>query len=343
MGQPLETQTCVFVDPTKRSQTILGIGGALTDASAETFAKLSPAKQRELLDAYYDPDKGIGYSLGRTHIHSCDFSSASYTYVDEGDKALKSFSVEHDRQFRIPFIKQALATAGGAVHALRQPVESTGIHEDEWRHAPRRKAEAGVPAGVGELLHEVHQGVRARGHPHLGHHGSERTDGDADVGVVHLHRRGRARLPQELPRPDDGARRAGRSQDHRLGPQPRSHLPARQHDPRRSGSRPIRVGHRLPLVRAVERREHDVRQRQARPRHLPRQEADLHRGRRRVVQGRRDPQLAAGRALRPVDDQRLQRRRGRLDGLERAARRTGWTEPRRQLLLRTRARRHEDR
>src|SRR5688572_16661677 len=36
MGQPLETQVCVFVDPTKKFQTILGIGGALTDASAET-------------------------------------------------------------------------------------------------------------------------------------------------------------------------------------------------------------------------------------------------------------------------------------------------------------------
>src|SRR5687768_12334494 len=44
MGQPLETQVCVFVDPTKTFQTFLGIGGALTDASAETFAKLPKAK-----------------------------------------------------------------------------------------------------------------------------------------------------------------------------------------------------------------------------------------------------------------------------------------------------------
>ena len=42
LGQPLETQICVFVDPAKKFQTILGIGGALTDASAETFAKLPP-------------------------------------------------------------------------------------------------------------------------------------------------------------------------------------------------------------------------------------------------------------------------------------------------------------
>src|SRR5690242_10080642 len=121
LAQPLESQICVFVDPARRAQTIVGIGGALTDASAEVFAKLPAAKQRELLDDYYDSAKGIGYTLGRTNIHSCDFSSASYTYVDEGDKTLKSFSVEHDRQFRIPFIKQAIATAGGKLTLFASP------------------------------------------------------------------------------------------------------------------------------------------------------------------------------------------------------------------------------
>jgi hypothetical protein len=73
-GQPNEGQVCVFVDPTHSFQTILGIGGALTDASAETFAKLSPTVQKSLLTAYYDKDNGIGYTLARTNIHSCDFS-----------------------------------------------------------------------------------------------------------------------------------------------------------------------------------------------------------------------------------------------------------------------------
>jgi glucosylceramidase len=127
MGQPLETQICVFVDPSKRSQTILGIGGALTDASAETYAKLPAAKQREVMDAYFDPDKGIGYTLGRTHIHSCDFSSASYTYVNEGDKDLKSFNVDHDKQFRIPFTKQALATARGKLTVFASPWSPPGF------------------------------------------------------------------------------------------------------------------------------------------------------------------------------------------------------------------------
>jgi glucosylceramidase len=121
MGQPKETQVCVFVDASKRFQTILGIGGALTDAAAETFAKLPPPRQRELLDAYFEPDKGIGYTLGRTNIHSCDFSSSSYTYVGEGDKELKSFSVDHDMPFRIPFIKRAMAAARGTLTLYCSP------------------------------------------------------------------------------------------------------------------------------------------------------------------------------------------------------------------------------
>jgi glucosylceramidase len=120
-GQPLETQPCVFIDPTKTFQSITGIGGALTDASAETFAKIPPDKQKEILEKYFDPQKGIGYTLVRTNIHSCDFSSSSYTYVNEKDAALTSFSVAHDKEFRIPFIKKAIAAAGGTLTLFASP------------------------------------------------------------------------------------------------------------------------------------------------------------------------------------------------------------------------------
>src|SRR4051812_27029623 len=120
-GQPLETQTCVFVDPSKKFETFVGIGGALTDASAETFAKLPANKQQELIDAYFDPKKGIGYTLARTNIHSCDFSSESYTYVTEGDADLRSFNIEHDRRFRLPFIKRAIAATGGSLKIFGSP------------------------------------------------------------------------------------------------------------------------------------------------------------------------------------------------------------------------------
>lgn len=121
MPQPLETQVCIFVDPDKSFQTLLGIGGALTDASAETFAKLPKDKQQELMTAYFDKTKGIGYTLARTNIHSCDFSSDTYTYINEGDAALKTFNVQHDKQYRIPFIKQAIAAAGGKLPLFASP------------------------------------------------------------------------------------------------------------------------------------------------------------------------------------------------------------------------------
>jgi glucosylceramidase len=108
--QPLETEVAVFVNPNKTFQTFMGIGGAITDASAEVFAKLSESKQKELLSAYFGKD-GIDYSLIRTSIHSCDFGSGSFTYIEEGDKELKTFSIEHDKKYRIPLIKKAFEKA----------------------------------------------------------------------------------------------------------------------------------------------------------------------------------------------------------------------------------------
>ena len=119
--QPLETESAILVDPSKQFQTFLGIGASLTDASAETFYKLSKENQDRFMEAYYNVDKGIGYSLARTIIHSCDFSSASYTYIEEGDTELKTFNIEHDKQFRLPFTKLAIAAAGGKLTMYASP------------------------------------------------------------------------------------------------------------------------------------------------------------------------------------------------------------------------------
>ena len=119
--QPSEGEVSVFVNPHKAFQTFIGVGGAFTDASAEVFAKLPKDKQQELLTAYYDKEQGIGYSLARTTIHSSDFGSHSFTYIEDGDKELKTFSIDHDREFRLPLIKQAIAAAGGELLVYASP------------------------------------------------------------------------------------------------------------------------------------------------------------------------------------------------------------------------------
>jgi glucosylceramidase len=144
--QPVETEVAVFVDPSKTFQTMLGIGGALTDASAETFYKLPKNKQKELLTAYFDKDKGIGYTLARTNIQSCDFSSESYSYVKDNDVSLKSFDVSHDKKYRIPFIKEAMAAAGGKLTMFVSP----------WSPPAWMKTNNDVLHG-GKLKHEFDQ------------------------------------------------------------------------------------------------------------------------------------------------------------------------------------------
>ncbi len=128
--QPGEGDISVFVDPSRTFQTMLGIGGALTDASAETFYKLPKDKQKEFLTAYYDKDKGIGYTLARTHIQSCDFSSESYGYVKEGDGELKTFDISHDKKYRIPFIKEIMAATGGKLTLFASPWSPPAFMKD---------------------------------------------------------------------------------------------------------------------------------------------------------------------------------------------------------------------
>ena len=128
--QPLETEIMVFVNPDKTFQTFLGIGGAVTDASAEVFATLPADQQQKFMEAYFDKTNGIGYSLIRSTIHSCDFSSASYTYVTDEDPALTTFNIRHDQQYRLPMIHKIIDAAGGKITLYVSPWSPPAFMKD---------------------------------------------------------------------------------------------------------------------------------------------------------------------------------------------------------------------
>lgn len=91
-------------------QEIIGFGGAMTQASAVNLLKMSEEDQDVVMKGYFDKDEGLGYSLCRTTINSCDFSSESYSYDDvQNDWELKNFSIDHDRQDVIPMIRKAMS------------------------------------------------------------------------------------------------------------------------------------------------------------------------------------------------------------------------------------------
>ena len=99
----------ITIDSRKRFQKMEGFGGAFTEAAAVTLQKLSQEKQAEVMKAYFDSNTGLGYSMGRTHINSCDFALGNYAYDEvDGDFELKHFSIEHDRTAILPMVKEAV-------------------------------------------------------------------------------------------------------------------------------------------------------------------------------------------------------------------------------------------
>lgn len=92
-------------------QEILGFGGAFTESAAYNYHLMGEENKKKFIQAYFDPEEGIGYSFGRTHIGSCDFSLDTYQYMEAGDKTLATFNIERDREYVIPLVKAAMQAA----------------------------------------------------------------------------------------------------------------------------------------------------------------------------------------------------------------------------------------
>jgi glucosylceramidase len=69
-----------------------------------------------------------------------------YTYVEEGDKALKTFNIAHDRKFKIPLIKKALTAIG----------KEATFYVSPWSPPAFMKDNASMLKG-GKLLPEFYQ------------------------------------------------------------------------------------------------------------------------------------------------------------------------------------------
>ena len=102
-------------------QAVLGFGGAFTESAAYLYSQLSDKQKKRFMEGYFSREKGIGYNFGRTHINSCDFSLDIYTYVEQGDRDLSTFSLERDRKYIIPFLKDALQYCGEELVLFASP------------------------------------------------------------------------------------------------------------------------------------------------------------------------------------------------------------------------------
>ncbi len=120
----------IDLDPGQRYQDLLGFGGAFTDASCWLLSRMTPAARQAVLRDLYGAD-GLGLSLGRVSVGSSDYSRNAYSYDDasEPDPDLKHFSLEHDRAYILPVLREAVATCPG-LYLLGSPWSPPGWMKD---------------------------------------------------------------------------------------------------------------------------------------------------------------------------------------------------------------------
>ena len=92
-----ELDFSIKLDTADTHQELEGFGASFTESSAWNLACLPEAQRLEVLSRLFSPEEGMGFTLTRTHINSCDYSLRHYSYVDSNDFALESFSIAEDR------------------------------------------------------------------------------------------------------------------------------------------------------------------------------------------------------------------------------------------------------
>jgi glucosylceramidase len=108
--------------PDSTYQTWEGFGGAFTDSAGYVFSLMPEAQQQRLLQAYFDPQQGARYTLGRIHLDSCDFSLEHFEAVsDPEDKDFASFSLDRWGKYVLPLIQGAGKTRGTPLEFMAAP------------------------------------------------------------------------------------------------------------------------------------------------------------------------------------------------------------------------------
>ncbi|WP_297703116.1 glycoside hydrolase family 30 protein [uncultured Eudoraea sp.] len=82
--------------PEVELQKYYGFGASFTESSAWNLATIPVDLRKEVLTNLFSPTEGAGFTLMRTHINSSDYSNNHYTYVEDGDEDLSTFSVYED-------------------------------------------------------------------------------------------------------------------------------------------------------------------------------------------------------------------------------------------------------
>ena len=109
---PLRHQAAdaIVIEPSNVKQDILGFGGALTDAACYVLSQMPQEPRSALLRELFSTEE-MALNVCRTTIGASDYSLSPYTYDESTspDPELKKFSIDHDKAYILPTLREARA------------------------------------------------------------------------------------------------------------------------------------------------------------------------------------------------------------------------------------------
>ncbi len=110
---PAQQTGRIEIDAGRSRQVVQGLGASMTDASAYVLAELqrrNPPLFAYAMERLFSADQGAGFSYLRLPMGSSDYTATDryYTYADEPSPDLSAFSIEHDKRYIIPMLKEAI-------------------------------------------------------------------------------------------------------------------------------------------------------------------------------------------------------------------------------------------
>jgi len=120
----------IILDENVTFQSMVGFGGAFTESAAYNLGRVNKEVREQAIKDCFDKEEGLGYTIGRVSIHGCDFSLNSYTYIEEGDKELKTFDISRDLTYVVPLIKDAEKYAKEPIELLASPWSPPAFMKD---------------------------------------------------------------------------------------------------------------------------------------------------------------------------------------------------------------------
>ena len=98
----------IVVDANTTRQDILGFGAALTDSACYVISQMKADERQALMHDLFAPGE-MAFNVCRTCIGASDYARNVYSFdeSDQADPELKKFSIDHDKAYILPTLRDA--------------------------------------------------------------------------------------------------------------------------------------------------------------------------------------------------------------------------------------------